>query len=321
MKATILHHIKKWLCLVGALLLVLSFTACGEGWQGFGEKDDTTDVNTDLLVIPGTGGPEDTLETFEGAVDYNQSVSHEGTDIYYIGTGARRDKIIVVDAGHQAQGSSAMEPVGPGSDEMKMEVSWGAEGKFSGPEHALNLTVALRLRDELIARGYSVVMIRETADVNISNKARAEIANKYNASAYVRIHANSYDDLSMRGAMTICQSASNPYPDCAATYEKSHLLSELILQTFCQATGMPQYELREMDNMTGTNWSRVPTTIVEMGFLSNETDDMTMATEYFKEKAAIGIADGLDRYFDIMDARAEAEADVSEEPAAPEAMG
>ena len=50
--------------------------------------------------------------------------------------------------------------------------------------------------------------------------------------------------------------------------------------------------------MTGTNWSRVPTTIVEMGFLSNRSDDSLMATDYFRQEAAIGIANGLDAFFE-----------------------
>ena len=50
--------------------------------------------------------------------------------------------------------------------------------------------------------------------------------------------------------------------------------------------------------MTGTNWSRVPTTIVEMGFLSNRSDDSLMATDYFRQEAAIGIANGLDAFLE-----------------------
>lgn len=298
MKVSILRQFRQLACLALTAVMFASLVSCS-AWQDVWERADAPDVNSDLLVIPGSGGPEDTFVAFEGAVEYTGE-AHEGTDIYYVGTGEMREKIIVIDAGHQAQGSSAKEPNGPGSDEMKAEVSWGAEGAYSGAEHALNLEVALLLRDELINRGYSVVMIRETADVNISNMARAEIANKYNAAAYVRIHANYYDDLTMNGALTICHSADNPYPDCAATYGDSRLLSELVLQTFCKATGMQQLEIREMDNMTGTNWSKVPTTIVEMGFLSNKSDDMLMATKFFKEQAAKGLADGLDMYFEIM---------------------
>jgi N-acetylmuramoyl-L-alanine amidase len=185
---------------------------------------------------------------------------------------------------------------------MKAEVTWGAEGIYTAQaEYELNLQVSLLLRDELIKRGYSVVMIRETNNVQISNMERAQVANKYSADAFVRIHANSWTDESLHGAMTICQSRQNPYPDCVAHYEQSHSLSQLVLDEFCAQTGIGKLNVREMDNMTATNWCRVPTTIVEMGFLSNTMDDKLMATDYFRLEAAIGIANGLDAYFALLD--------------------
>lgn len=281
------------LCCIAAVL-----TACSAEWAWFWTKNPKKPVNTNDLVMDGTL-PADPDGGFEGAVDYDGGV-HGGTDIYYVGQSGspNRDRIIVIDAGHQLKGSSIPEPNGPGSDTMKAEVSWGATGEFTGQtEYELNLKVALLLRDELISRGYSVVMVRETNNVTVSNMERAEIANKYSAAAYIRIHANSWTDSSMNGAMTISQSARNPYPDCAAHYEQSRLLSSLMLDEFCSQTGIRKLNVREMDDMTGTNWSRVPTTIVEMGFLSNESDDRLMADDTFRKNAAIGIANGLDRYF------------------------
>ena len=61
-------------------------------------------------------------------------------------------------------------------------------------------------------------------------------------------------------------------------------------------TGIRQRSVTEMDNMTGTNWSRVPTTIVEMGFLSNKGDDDLMSTIEFQRNAAIGMADGIELF-------------------------
>jgi len=278
------------------LLVAVLLSSCGSTWDWLWTRDTGRPVDTNDMVLNGDGTAESEA-IFEGAVEYTGE-AHSGTDIYYVGKGVNRRHIIVIDAGHQLKGSSAKEPNGPDSTTMKDEVTWGATGVYTNTlEYDLNLKVALLLRDELIRRRYSVVMIRETNNVDISNMRRAQIANKYSAAAYVRIHANSWTDESMNGAMTICHSASNPYPNCAATYEDSRLLSELVLEEFCKQTGIKQLNVREMDNMTGTNWSEVPTTIVEMGFLSNKSDDRLMATDYFRQEAAMGIADGLDAYF------------------------
>ena len=293
----------------------LTLTSCGGVWDWLWTRDYGEPLNTDDMIVGESDTADETDTLFEGAVDYKGAGStHSGTDIYYLGKegSPNEHRIIVIDAGHQTRGSSELEPNGPGSIEMKAEVTWGAKGIYTGQaEYDLNLRVALLLRDELIKRGYSVVMIRETNNVNISNMARAEIANKYQAAAYVRIHANSWTDESMRGAMTICQSMQNPYPDCAAHYEQSYLLSRHILDEFCAQTGIAKLNMREMDNMTGTNWSQVPTTIVEMGFLSNTLDDQLMATDFFRLEAAIGIANGLDLYFEsINDDETQAEVQV-----------
>ena len=287
--------------LLAALMLlgtVLSASSC-DTWDWLWSREAGDTLPQEDMIL-GDEIPEgDTDVIWEGAVDYTGE-AHSGTDIYYVGKkgSPNRSRVIVIDPGHQLKGSAALEPNGPDSEIMKAEVTWGATGVYTGQtEYELNLAVALLLRDELIRRGYSVVMIRETNNVSISNMERAEIANKYEAAAYIRIHANSWTDDTMRGAMTICQSASNPYPTCAVHYERSHRLSQLVLTEFCEQTGISKLNMREMDDMTGTNWSEVPTTILEMGFLSNKSDDTLMATDYFRQEAAIGVANGLDAYF------------------------
>ena len=294
--------------LLAVLLLcatVLSAVSCDAAWDWLWSREEGYTPDSEGLIL-GDGVPEgDTDVMWEGAVEYTGE-AHSGTDIYYLGKkgSPNRSRIIAIDPGHQLKGSNALEPNGPDSEIMKAEVTWGATGVYTGQnEYELNLAVALLLRDELIRRGYSVVMIRETNNVSISNMERAEIANKYEAAAYVRIHANSWTDDTMRGAMTICQSASNPYPTCAAHYRKSYTLSRFVLDEFCEQTGISKLNMREMDDMTGTNWSQVPTTILEMGFLSNKSDDTLMATDYFRQEAAIGVANGLDAYFVWLDSQ------------------
>ena len=53
----------------------------------------------------------------------------------------------------------------------------------------------------------------------------------------------------------------------------------------------------QTDEMTGINWSKIPVTLIEMGFLSNPTEDRYMQKKSTQNKMAKGMADGIDKYF------------------------
>ncbi len=206
---------------------------------------------------------------------------------------------VAIDPGHQGNwvDMSEMEPSAPGSSEMKAKATTGTEGRYSGlREFELNLGVSLVLKEELQMRGYEVLMTREDNDKAISNKERAELAASEHADILVRIHANGSDDGGVHGALTMVPSKENPY--IGQLYDECYDLGDMILSDYCEATGFTNLGVGYYDNMSGINWSTIPVTILEMGFMSNEGDDLAMADETFWPVMAEGIADGIDRYFE-----------------------
>ncbi len=205
--------------------------------------------------------------------------------------------IVCIDAGHQQAGISEQEPNGPGSSVMKAKLTTGTSGIATGlAEYQLNLDVSQMLQQELLNRGYQVIMIRTTNDCPMSNAERAVYANESGAEIFVRIHANSSDDPSVNGAMFYAPSAANPYLS-ADVISASNTLASTMLSFYCSTTGLANKGLLQDDSMTGINWCTIPVTIVEMGFMSNPEEDQKMANPEFQAVIAQGLANGIDAYF------------------------
>lgn len=206
--------------------------------------------------------------------------------------------LVAIDPGHQGPGQdmSGVEPNGPGSDIMKARLATGTSGCVSGlDEYELDLDVSLKLRDELIKRGYRVIMTRETHDIDISNIERCQVANEAGADILLRIHANGSEDGSVSGALTAAPSASNPY--VSDIYESCMKLADDLINAYCETTGLYNRGIWITDDMTGINWSDMPVTILEMGFMTNPGDDAYMADAANQDVMVQGIANGVDRYF------------------------
>jgi len=212
-------------------------------------------------------------------------------------TKKEKKKVIVIDAGHQTRAMSDTEPIGPGAKERKAKVTGGATGCVSRlTEYKLNLQVSKKLRTELKKRGYKVIMVRTKNNVKLSNVQRAKVANKNKADAFIRIHANSAGDSSVKGALTIAPQNSNPYMK-KKIRKKSQKLSKKVINAMCKTTGAKNRGVMYTNTMTGINWCKVPVTIVEMGFMSNPSEDRKMAKASYQKKIVKGIANGIDLYF------------------------
>ena len=290
--------------LAGSLLLLFPGTAQASSDTGYeSEKGQAT------IKAPSSSGSDETdnfSDGSEGTVsssDLSPSMDWSAPNSTAVPSSSTRQFIVCIDPGHQGSwvDMSVQEPMAPGSSQTKNKATTGTTGNYSKvPEYQVNLEVSLVLQKELASRGYKVVMTREDNDKAISNKERAEFATSANADITIRIHANSDNSPSAAGALTMAPTSSNTYLD-KDIIEKSNTLASCVIDSYCNATGLANKGVISADNLTGTNWSTIPVAVLEMGFMSNQKDDLYITDSANHETMARGIADGIDAYFNTIE--------------------
>ena len=204
--------------------------------------------------------------------------------------------VVVLDPGHDLRANLATEPIGPGSSERKIKDGGGTHGVVTGLLEAdLNLRVALRLRGLLERAGLKVVLTRtRTAGTSIGNVARARIANRAGAALFLRIHADGSTDPATRGTHTLYPAFRRGWTD--DIYAPSKRAARVVQEELRAALGLPDRGRQERSDFTGFNWADVPAVLVEMGFMTNPTEDRLLATAAYQQRAAVGLCRGTLRY-------------------------
>ena len=256
------------------------------GCSSSASVSDSTDLGTEGIVESTAAETEQEAEKSEEADD--KATAEEDNTAEDKATPSGEGFTVCIDAGHQAQGDSSQEPIGPGASETKARVTSGTSGVASGlSEYEVNLAVALKLRDYLESKGVTVVMVRETHDVNISNSERAAVANDAGADLFVRLHCDGSETSSKTNGIGLYIRATG---EKAAECEQ---LANALMSAMTAATGANAFGIYKFDTYTGLNWSTVPCVMVEMGFMSNPEEDVKLTDPAYQAKLVEGMVNGI----------------------------
>lgn len=213
--------------------------------------------------------------------------------------------VVVIDPGHDARANLATEPIGPGSSTRKIKDGGGTHGVVTGVrEPDLTLDVSLRLRRLLRAAGVRVVMTRtRTSGASMGNIVRARIANDAGAALFLRVHADGASSASARGTHTLTPALRRGWTD--DVYASSRRAATLVQTELVRTLGFPNRGIQERSDFTGFNWADVPVILVEMGFMTNPTEDRALALPTVRQRAALGLCRGTLRFLGLEPARCE----------------
>ncbi len=211
--------------------------------------------------------------------------------------------VVVVDPGHDRLANLRTEPIGPGSATRKIFDGGGTHGVVTGiREPDLTLAVSLRLRALLRRAGVRVVLTRtRTAGKSMGNVARAGIANRAGAALFLRVHADGAAASDARGTHTLVPALRHGWTD--DVYRTSRRAAELVQRELVRILRFPDRGIQERSDFTGFNWADVPVILVELGFMTNPTEDRALARPALRQRAALGLCRGTLRFLGLAPAR------------------
>ncbi|TQR14796.1 SH3 domain-containing protein [Psychrobacillus soli] len=172
---------------------------------------------------------------------------------------------IVIDAGHG------------GNDR-------GTTGALGTDEKDITLLTAELLSSKLQAAGANVIMTRQS-DVYVDLRKRVSIGHQAAADAFISLHYDAVENSTVRGYTTYYM---HSYQKKLAEYVHAGLGNTISLRDRGAQPGN-YLVLRE---------NRQNAILIELGYLSNPTEERNVTTRQFREQATHGIYNGIINYFD-----------------------
>ncbi|KOY17868.1 N-acetylmuramoyl-L-alanine amidase, partial [Paenibacillus xylanivorans] len=207
-----------------------------------------------------------TQETIAGKFILDLSMVNQPTPATPVSSGK---KIVVIDPGHG------------GSDP-------GTTSFTKNPEKIFTLALGLKVQALLEKEpDIELIMTRET-DIYPTRSERVKLANDLKADVFVSIHGNSV--------------TAAPQVSGTETYyyqrESSKELANIIHKNLIKALGFTDRGVKN-GNYQVIRETTMPAVLLEVGFLSNKSEEEAMMSETNQNKAAQAIVDGIKEYLKL----------------------
>lgn len=209
---------------------------------------------------------------------------------------------------------SSQEELFPGGDPKSSAIPWvgsklvvidaghgGADPGTSSRKHSekeISLEVSLRLNEILKEKGVETYMTR-TDDSWVDLLKRIQIANEKKAAMFISIHCNWFTDSSLRGAMTLY------YPSetlsSGGLFEKDY--AGIMRSELAGIPGTKDLGMADRPNLAVLHHAEMPSVLVELGFLSNPSDESLLSSPQYQDKYAQALADGILKSLDKINSR------------------
>lgn len=183
-------------------------------------------------------------------------------------------KVIVIDVGHGGKDKGTM-----------------VNGIY---ESDLNLEISLKLRNELIKQGVSVILTRDgdydLSSPNISRRKkndfdnRIKLINESKADLYLSIHINYLSDTKYYGGQIFYT-------------EGNEKLAKVMQKSFVNNLNSPREEKKLQDSIYMFKQLKIPGVLIECGFLSNKNERYLLRDDKYQDKIVDTIIKGLINYY------------------------
>ena len=158
-------------------------------------------------------------------------------------------------------------------------------------EKDICLQIAKKVEAKLVKEYKKVIMTR-TKDVNVTLKERPQIANNQKADIFVSIHQNALENDDITSGI---ETWYHPTKDT-----QSKILAQIIQENVTSTTGAKSLGIKESKELAVTKNTKMPSCLVETGFLSSTAERKKLVTSSYQEKIVEGICNGIKAYFELV---------------------